>query len=79
MCDKQTCSGRKSSRTKGPMITQLHPTRGTFGAFLYQAVKGLVLFDNSRRLGAFESHLGMGLSVSRTDENSTFVEAMLFC
>ena len=50
-----------------------------FGAFLYQAVRGLVLFDNLRRLGAFESCLGMGLSVGRADENSTFVEAMLFC
>ena len=50
-----------------------------FGVFLYQAVRGLVLFDNSRRLGAFKSHLSMGLSVGHMDENSTFVEAMLFC
>ena len=43
----------------------------TFGAFLYWAVRGLVLFDNLRRLGAFKSHLGMGLSIGCTDENST--------
>ena len=55
-------------------LQQLIPhlfSRGTFGAFLYWDVRGLVPHDSLRRFGAFERSLGMGLNVGSMDKNST--------
>ena len=59
-------------------LDSIDPAQGTFGAFLYRGVRGLVPHNRSKRFGAFNSSLGVCIGHVSKDLKKDYCSPFLY-